>query len=216
MNFYKQATGVVAALALTISTASAQGFQITRANLAKVASFTVTQTLSPKGGSKVSSTYKVEVSGNRARLDYADQNVGSVRYVANDKGVFLYIPASKMAVKQSFKGGVEGALKVAFAQVNEQLKTAKKTGTAKISGILTDVYKDAKSGATLYIGKQPGFRLPVKTVLSNEGGTRTLLVSSIKLNGRLPNARFAIPAGTTIDEGGTAGMGGGGVPGFGR
>jgi Outer membrane lipoprotein-sorting protein len=171
---------------------------VSRTNLAESASFVVTSTLAPKGGSKVTQVYRVEVKGNNARLDYSDPAIGAVRYVANGKGVFFYIPANNTAVKQSFKGGVEGALRVAFAQANEQLRTARKIGSAVVSGQPTDIYKDPKSGAIIYLGKKPGFRLPVKTVLANEGGTRTVTVTDIKLNVALSDARFALPSGTQI------------------
>jgi len=178
------------------------GLSLSRSSLANSATFTVTNTIEPKGGSKVAQTYKVEVKGSKARLDYSDPAIGAVTYLANEKGVFFVIPANKTAVKQTFKGGVEGALRVAFAQANEQLKTAKKIGTATISGQPTDVYKDAKTGTLIYVGKRPGFRLPVKTVLTNEGGTRTLMVSAIVLNPKLSDARFALPAGTQIIDNG--------------
>jgi outer membrane lipoprotein-sorting protein len=175
-------------------------FTITRANLAKSASFKVTQTLSPKGGSALKREYRVEVKGNKARLDYEDQAIGVVRYIANEKGVFFYLPGNKTAMKQTFKGGVEGALKVAFAQVSSQLEGAKKIGTATVSGQPTVMYKDPTNGSVVYLGTAPGFRLPVKTVLTNEGGTSTLVVTDIKLNIALPESRFALPTGTQIIE----------------
>jgi hypothetical protein len=52
----------------------------------------------------------------------------------------------------------------------------------------------------VYLGTAPGFRLPVKTVLANEGGTSTLLVSDIKLNIAVADSRFALPAGTQVIE----------------
>lgn len=205
---------LTAAVPATYAAVQQQVLQITRANLAKSATFTVVQTLVPKGGSKSSTVYKVEVSGNKARLDFQSADIGSVRYIANEKGVFFYTPASQLAVKQSFKGGVEGALRVTFSQVNEQLKRAKKVGTSTVSGMPTDVYKDAQSGTMIYVSRKPGFRLPVKTVLSNAGGTRTLLVQNIKLNAKVPEARFAIPAGTQIVD--QTASGGGAPLGAGR
>jgi outer membrane lipoprotein-sorting protein len=180
--------------------ANPAGFRITRANLAKSASFKVTQTISPKGGSPLKREYRVEVKGNKARLDYEDQAIGAVRYVANEKGVFFYIPGNKTAMKQSLKGGVEGALKYAFAQVSSQLDGAKKIGTATVSGQPTAIYKDSSTGSLVYLGTAPGFRLPVKTVLNNEGGSTTMLVSDIKLNIPVADARFALPTGTQIIE----------------
>jgi hypothetical protein len=49
----------------------------------------------------------------------------------------------------------------------------------------------------------------VKTVLANQGGTQTVLVTDIKLNANLPDARFALPAGTQVieDTGAPAGAG---------
>lgn len=182
---------------------SGAALNLSRASLANAAAFTVTNTVAPKGGAKVSQVYKVEVKGGKARLDYSDPAIGAVTYLANEKGVFFVIPANKTAVKQTFKGGVEGALRVAFAQANEQLKTAKKVGTATVSGQPTDVYKDAKTGALIYVGKRPGFRLPVKTVLTNEGGTRTLTVTGIVLNPKLSDARFALPPGTQLIDNGS-------------
>ena len=177
--------------------------QVSRANLAKSATFTVTSVLLPKGGDKVSQVFKVEVKGNFARLDYSDPATGTVRYLANGSGVYLILPANKTAVKQSIKGGVEQALQVAFSQANEQLKTAKKIGETKVGAIAADIYKNADTGTTLYIGKTPGFRLPIKTLITNEGGSRTVTVSAIRLNPVIADARFALPAGLQImDDGG--------------
>ena len=198
------------------SPASAQvPFSISRANLAKTASFTVTQTLAPKGSDKIVRVYHVEVAGNNARLDYDDPSVGAVRYLANAKGVYFYIPGNKSAVKQNLDGGVEGALKVAFAQVKDQLASAKKVGAATVSGQKTIAYKDPKNGTMVYLGTNPGFKLPVKTVVTNVGGSSTLLVSDIKLNAPISAARFALPSGTQMMDGGSApagslgGIGGG-------
>ena len=176
--------------------------QVTRANLANAATFTVTSVLIPNGGSKVTQTFRVEIRGNNARLDYADPATGAVRYLANSRGVYFVIPANKTAVKQNIKGGVEQALQVAFAQANEQLKTAKKIGETKVGAMLTDIYKDADTGTTIYVGKTPGFRLPVKTTVANEGGSRTVTVTNIKLNPVIADARFALPAGMQIIDGG--------------
>ena len=183
--------------------------QVSRANLAKTASFTVTRTTAPRGGAKVSDVTRVEVKGNKARLQFNNPQLGIVHYVVNEKGVFLYIPANKVAQKVPLQGGPDAALKLAYRQVNEQLRNAKKVGTATVSGQATDVYKDAGTGTTLYVGRNPGFRLPVKTVLANQGGTQTVLVTDIKLNANLPDARFALPAGTQVieDTGAPAGAG---------
>jgi outer membrane lipoprotein-sorting protein len=192
--------GVVIAAGPTLAQKSpaAKVPTISRANLAQTASFTVTSVLTPNGGSKVTNTFRVEVKGNKARLDYSDPAIGDVRYVANEKGVFFVIPANKTAVRQAIKGGVDQALQVAFAQANEQLKTAKKIGAANVNGQPTDIYKDAQSGTLLYVGTKPGFRLPVKTLLTNEGGSRSISVTNIKTNITLPDARFALPAGVQI------------------
>jgi len=179
-------------------------FTITRANLANTASFTVTQTLAPKEGKPLTREYRIEVKWNKARLDYEDQAIGPVRYVANEKGVFFYIPANKNAMKQTFKGGVEGALKVAFAQVSEQMEGAREIGRETVAGQPTIIYKAPKTGALIYLGTRPGFRLPVKTILANEGGTSTLTVSDIKLNVALADSQFALPAGTQIMDSGSA------------
>ncbi len=195
----------VVSLAAIPQTAHAQvPYKISRANLAKTAAFTVTQTLAPKGSDKIVRVYKIEVSGNNARLDYDDPSVGSVRYLSNSKGVYFYIPGNKSAVKQTFQGGVEGALKVAFAQVNDQLAHAKKIKTETVSGQPTDVYQDPKTGTMVYLGKGAGFKLPIKTVVSNVGGTNTLLVSGIQLNKPIAAARFALPTGTQMMDGGAA------------
>lgn len=173
---------------------------ISRASLAKNASFTVTQTVAPKGGDKLTQTYNVAIKGDKARMDYEDLSIGAVRYVANEKGIFFYIPANNSAMKQTLKGGVEGALKVAFAQYATQLASAQKIGTATVSGQPTTIYKDTKSGAVIYLGTKPGFHLPVKAIIENEGGTRTFLVTNIKLNVPLKDDLFVLPAGTQIME----------------
>jgi outer membrane lipoprotein-sorting protein len=184
---------------------------VSRANLAQNASFTVTQTVAPKGGDKLTQTYNVAIKGSKARMDYEDLSVGAVRYVANDRGVFFYIPANKSAMKQTLKGGVEGALKVAFAQYATQLESARKIGTATVSGQPTTIYKDPKSGAVIYLGTKPGFRLPVKAIMENEGGTRTFLVTNIKLNVPLKDDLFVLPAGTQIIDSSDSS---GGIPGI--
>ena len=206
---------LVAGVVLSGLPAAAQGLKFSRASLANTASFTVTTTLVPKGGSKSSQVMRVQVKGNKARLDFNNPQIGSVTYLANEKGVFFYVPANKVAQKQQFQGGVDAALKLAFQQVNEQLKTAKKAGTAMVSGQTTDVYKDAKRGATIYIGRSPAFRLPIKTVVTNEGGTRTVLVTDIKTNVALADSRFAVPRGVQIIESTGAPSGPGGIPGVG-
>lgn len=181
--------------------------QVTRANLANVASFVVTSVLAPNGGSKVTQTFRVEIKGNKARLDYSDPATGDVQYLANEKGVFFVIPANKTAVKQNIKGGVEQALQVAFAQANEQLKTAKKIGETTVNGMPADIFKDASSGTTIYVGKKPGFRLPLKTLITNEGGSRTITVTNIKINPKIAEARFALPKGMQIVDGGDSPVG---------
>ena len=194
------AAGIAAALLPVVAgpvRAAAPTFS--RASLANTAAFTVTNTVAPSGGgSKSVTVMRVEVKGSRARLEYNNPALGAVTYLANEKGVFLYIPANKVAQKQNFQGGVDRALQFAFEQVTRQLRTAKKTGTATVSGQPTDVYKDAASGAIVYVGRAPGFRLPVKTTVTNVGGTRTLLVTNIKTNIALPDARFAVPAGVQV------------------
>lgn len=201
----------IALLAPVLATAqkSDAPVKITRTRLANVASFTVTSVLMPKGGSKVSQVFRVEVKGNKARMDYSDPATGEVRYLANEKGVYFIIPASKTAVKQNLSGGVEQALQVAFAQVNEQLKTAVKTGETRIDGMPVDIYKQAKTGNLIYVGKKPGFQLPIKATTINEGGSRTVTVTNIKLNPAIADARFALPAGVRVMDGAGAPTGAG-------
>lgn len=197
----------------TVPAAAQTPPSFSRASLARTASFTITQTLAPKGGTKVSQVMRVEVKGEQARLEMNNPQIGAVTYLSNPKGVFLYMPASKIAQKQSLPEGtsVDAFLRRAFGQINRELRTAKRTGTATVSGQTTDVYKDARSGATIYIGRKPGFRLPVQVVTNNAGGTRTLLVSNIKTNIALADARFAVPPGVRIIEAsGGAGLPGGG------
>lgn len=200
----------IAALALGLATTGEAAAQapISRSQLARSASFTVTSTLAPQGGSKEVQTFQVEVSGERARLDYRDAALGQVQYLVNEKGVFFFIPANRTAQRMGKTGGIEQALKLTFAQAVEQMRGAKKVGSATISGQPTDIYKNAMTGTTIYMGKKPGFRLPVKMEFRNEGGTRTLLASRIKLNIALPAGRFALPVGTQVidTQGGPGGL----------
>lgn len=184
------AAPVVAAPVLTIS----------RASLARTASFTVTTTLAPKAGSKTSQTMRVEVKGNKARLELNNPQIGPVTYLANEKGVFLYVPANRLAQRQNAQRNIDALLRYAFGEVNKQLKEAKRVGTARVSGQNADVYRDNKRGLTLYIGRNPAFRLPVKVVQTNAGGTRTFLVSNIKTNIALADSRFTLPPGAKLIE----------------
>ncbi len=193
--------------------AAAQTPAFSRASLAKTAAFTITNTLVPSGGAKVTQVMRVEVKGDKARLEMNNPQIGAVTYLANSRGVFLYMPGAKLAQKQSLPAGesVDTVLRRAFGQVSRQLRTAKKIGVERVSGQNTDVYKDARSGSLIYIGKNPGFRLPVKVTAKNAGGTRTVLVSNIRTNIALADARFAVPAGVRIIEAnGAAGLPGGG------
>ena len=201
------------AVAAPPATASAQAFQISRANLAKAATFTVTQTTAPKGSTPLIRTYRITVKGDKARVEFDDPAIGPARYIANDKGVFLFIEGSGAATKYNVKGGVDAALRQAYRFVTSQGASYKKVGTATVSGQPTDVYKNVKNGASLYVGKAAGFRLPIKSILTNQGGTQSFLVSNIKLNTSPQDALFALPAGTQIIDGanggGALGLGGG-------
>jgi outer membrane lipoprotein-sorting protein len=192
--------------------AHAQGLSLSRGNLAKNAAFTVTQTLAPKGGAKFVRVFKVEVKGDEGRVDFSDPSAGSLRYVANKKGLFLYIPGSQSAMKQAAHGGVEPALQQAFAQAKSALVGAKKAGATVVSGQPVDIYRNERTHTVVYIGKKPGYRLPVRVEQANEGGTTSLLVTDIRLNPTLSDAEFALPAGTHIEdssEGASAALPGG-------
>ena len=209
------AAAIPAAAAVSQKAAGAAGsLRLSRASLANTASFTVTQTVAPRGGSKSSTVMRVEVKGKKARVEFNNPALGAVTYLANEKGFYLYVPANKVAQKQNFRGGVDQALALLFEPINRSLKTAKKVGTTTVSGQATDVYKNDKAGATIYVGRSPGFRLPVKAVVTNEGGTRTTLVTNIKTNVALADARFAVPAGVQVIESNGAAGGGASSSGF--
>ena len=201
-----KATLLLTALAAAPLMARAEP-SVTRQSLAKNARFTVTYTLSPKGGTPQVQTFSVAVSGALGRADYKMDGIGNVRYVANGQGVFLYVPANKAAQKLGGAGGIDAALKQAFRTAVEQLKGAKKVGTATVSGIPTDVYRQPKTGTTVYLGTKTGFTLPVRAELSNEGGKRLILVTGIQLDTPVPAAHFALPQGTKIiDSKGAPGL----------
>lgn len=179
---------------------------LSRASLAKSAQFTVTSTLAPQGAPAETQVFKVAVSGPKARLDYKDKTLGEVRYLVNEKGTFFFIPANKAAQKMNLK--IEDGLNTIFSQASQVLSGAKKSGTATISGIACDVYKNAKTGSVLYLGTAPGFKLPVKMEIKNSGGVQQMQASGIKLNAAIPDAFFALPAGTQVIEsqGGPGGL----------
>lgn len=170
-----------------------------RASLAKSAQFTVTTVRAPKGGPKDTQVFQVAVSGIKARLDYKDQALGEVCYVVNEKGAFFFIPANKAAQKMNLK--IEDGLKTVFSQASDVLAGAQKTGKATVSGIACDVYTNARTGSVVYLGTTPGFTVPVKLEVKNAGGMQTMQASNIKLNGNIPAALFALPAGTQVIEG---------------
>jgi hypothetical protein len=160
-----------------------------RASLAKSAQFTVTTVRAPKGGPKDTQVFQVAVSGVKARLDYKDQALGEVCYVVNEKGSFFFIPANKAAQKMN------------LSQASDVLAGAQKTGKATVSGIACDVYTNVRTGSVVYLGTTPGFTVPVKLEVKNAGGMQTMQASNIKLNGNIPAALFALPAGTQVIEG---------------
>ncbi|WP_309715706.1 hypothetical protein [Armatimonas sp.] len=179
---------------------------LSRSSLAKTAQFTVTMVMAPKDGPKDTQVFQITVSGVKGRLDYKDKALGEVRYVVNEKGAFFFIPANKAAQKMNLK--IEDGLSTVFAQASEVLAGAQKTGKATVAGIACDVYKNPRTGSVVYLGTTPGFTLPVKLEIRNAGGMQTMLASQIKLNGSIPEALFALPAGTQIIEGqgGPAGL----------
>jgi outer membrane lipoprotein-sorting protein len=178
--------------------AATSALKLSRSSLASSARFTVTATLAPKNGKTEINRFQVEVSGINARVDYSDAMIGEVRYVVNEKGTFFYIPANKAAQKQ--KSSIEDGLKLVFAQAATEMQGAQKVGTASVAGIPTDVYRNPRTKTTIYLGTKPGFQLPVKVELKNEGGTRTLVASNIQLNIKIPAERFSLPAGTQFME----------------
>ncbi|WP_395142813.1 outer membrane lipoprotein carrier protein LolA [Armatimonas sp.] len=172
---------------------------LSRANLAKTAQFTVTTVMAPKSGSKDTQVFQVAVSGAKARMDYKDKALGEVRYVVNEKGAFFFIPANKAAQKMNLK--IEDGLNTVFSQASEVLAGAQKTGKATVAGIACDIYTNPRTGSVVYLGTTPGFTLPVKLEIKNVGGVQTMQASQIKLNGSIPAAHFALPAGTQVIEG---------------
>jgi hypothetical protein len=187
----------------------ATAFMVGRADLARSASFTVIRTLSPAGGTPIVNTYHVTVDGANGRVDYDDPAMGPVRYLTTAQGAFLYIPGNQSATRYSLKGGIDLALRQAFQFVTSQGRAFVRTGTATVSGQPTITYRNPSNGAVVFIGTRPGFRLPVKGVLRNEGGSQSFVVSDIRLNISTAKALFAIPAGTQIirDGGDSAGPG---------
>ena len=172
---------------------------LSRANLAKTAQFTITTVMAPKSGPKDTQVFQVAVSGPKARLDYKDKALGEVCYMVNEKGTFFYLPVNKAAQKMNLK--VEDGLKTVFSQASEVLVGAQKTGKATVAGIACDIYTNPRTGSVVYLGTTPGFTVPVKLEIKNAGGMQTMQASNIKLNGNIPAALFALPAGTQIIEG---------------
>jgi hypothetical protein len=179
---------------------------LSRANLAKTAQFTVTTVLSPKSGPKETRTFQVAVSGAKGRLDYKDPALGEVCYLVNEKGAFFFIPANKAAQKMNVK--IDDGLNTIFSQAGEVLAGAKKTGKATVAGIVCDIYTNPRTGSVVYLGTTPGFTLPVKLEIKNAGGMQIMQASTIKLNGTIPAAHFALPAGTQViaGQGGPKGL----------
>jgi hypothetical protein len=175
--------------------------RLERSSLAPTARFVVTMTTAPKSGAKDVRTFKVELSGKKARVELSDKSMGEFCYVVNDKGTFLYIPATKSAQKMAVTGGIEQALGLAFAQASAAMEGASKSGKAVVSGQPTEIYRNERQGTTIYMGTGAGFRLPVKVETVNAGGRSTMLASSIRLGGTIPASRFALPAGTQLLEG---------------
>ena len=203
------APGLAIAFVAVIGVAFATGdpFALSRANLAKSATFTVTQTTTPNGSPATTRVYRVEVKGEKARVDFNDPSLGAARYLVNDKGYYIYTPGNNAAMKQNFKGGVGMALQVAFAQMSGSLTKAKRVGSATVSGQPTDIYRDDNTKAVVYFGKNAGFRLPIKAEESNVGGKTSLLVTDIHVNPAVPDTDFALPKGAQIIDSNSPGGG---------
>ncbi len=201
-------------LATLVVGASADPVTLSRASLAKEARFTVTYTLAPKEGKPQVTKFAVAVSGAHARADYPVQGLGDTRYLVNSEGVFFFIPANKAAQQMPGGKGIDDALKLAFSEAVQQLRGAKKVGVAKVSGQPVDIYKNPKTGTTVCLGTAPGFKLPVKMELSNEGGKRTILVSGIQLGTPIPANYFQLPKGTQVIKSTGASGAGPGLPGI--
>lgn len=179
--------------------AGAQEAGSTRAGLARTASFTVTSVAQPKGKSKVSQVTRVEVKGNKARTETVVAGVSTVTLI-EDKAIYVFNPGSKLVTKQQAEGDMDAFLRRLYEGKDRFLKTAKKVGTESISGQPTDVYRDEAAGVLIYLGTKPGFRLPVKITKDGDSGSETLLVTDVKTNITLPDARFALPQGAQVIE----------------
>jgi hypothetical protein len=193
---------LVSVVSLSLSAqGKGSGLRLDRNSLAPTARFVLTMTTSPKAGGKDVRTFRVELSGKRARVELSDKSTGDVCYLVNDRGTFLWIPSTKSAQKMDLAGGIEQALGLAFAQATSAMDGATKSGKAVVSGQPTVVYRNERQGTTIYMGTGAGFRLPVKVETVNSVGRQTLLASSIKLGGTIPATRFALPEGTQVLEG---------------
>ena len=171
----------------------------TRADLAKTASFTITSSVQPKDKSKVSQVTRVEVKGNRARAETVVGGLPTVTLI-QDKAIYVFHPGSKLVTKQPPEGDLDAFLRRLYEGKDRFLKTARKVGTESISGQPTDVYRDEAAGVLVYRGTKPGFRLPVKITKDGDSGSETLLITDIKTNIALPDARFALPQGAQVIE----------------
>jgi hypothetical protein len=200
LSLFAQKQPVAKTTTETKKTEAAPVFKLTRAQLAQSISFVATMTTTPSGKNSLKSvrTFRVELKGKKARMEFKEPNLGEVRYIINDQGTFFYIPVNKAA--QQTGGRVEDALNLTFANFKEMLTSMKRVGAETVSGIPTTVYKDSKTGAMLYMGTHPGFQLPVKVIVSNAGGTNAFLVSQINFKPTLPDDRFALPKGTQVSK----------------
>jgi len=192
--------GLVALLLPIGSRTSADVGKWSRSDLAATAKFDVVATLTPKGGSKETRTFRVEVSGNRARLDLEDPGLGAVRYVVDGKSAYLLMPASRTAQKMALRGGIDEALALAFAQVSAQMQGSKRVGRGTVAGQPVETYRNDRSGTTIHVGRAAGYKLPVRMETLNEGGRSVLEVKGIRLGGVISAERFALPKGTQILE----------------
>lgn len=178
-------------------------------------------TVTDAQGMHVNVEANVWVKGQKARVEAKDPVRGQVLVLMDGRQVRTLLPQQKRGTLVTFSGekGHRNPWEIAFANVEQLTRGAKKLGQAKLEGYTCDIYEATQNSpqATATIkswitrGTQP--RLPLKVEKSlrvhqpnmTVSQSETVRLTDVHFGVPIPDSLFAVPPGYKIEPARAAG-----------
>lgn len=153
-------------------------------------------------GASSMETVKIYWEDDRMRMEnYTVAGLGV--QIKDGRTMILYQPDKKTAIKTVVPEKYAKSVQQMLAEQTNAAKGGKKTGTAKVAGILCNVYtfSGGKNGTgQLFVSTDPRFPMPLKEVITVGSAVRTVETKVVRLNQDIPNSMFVLPKGTKVKE----------------